>query len=722
METTTPTSARVRTPEVMVSYSSQDRERVMQFVRALRGSGVAVWIDQGGIDGAQRWSEEIVNAIEACRTVLLFLSRTSMESQNIAKEVALAWESGKHFLPVALEEVKIPKSMQYQLAGIQYVKLFEGDPDVKFESVLRALVRLEVRVSPYSMAVVSAGIGERDQALEWLEKACEERSAGLSRLASEPRFNSMRSDPRFIALAKRADALSLELEDATAEIVLPQPLGSAKSTPAAPTGPIPAWKNLLWPDITDAKSAREAAGQGVWAAVAIIVCFWIVSFLVPTSMMTVKSWWNDPIVLTVIWGAIGFGVQKMGRPATFIGTGFCILGAWFNLQMLSLYKAGMDQQEIYARIGQTLPGQPDYRGLYYAGLFGVIAGIVFVIAFVNATRGTLAYRQMVAARQTEDKQDALSPQDLLAVRRKVMGTVQRVWGSSPFSATTAKAEPDSAAVSAPAPIPVRNSVASQPSAVSPPLIAVATIPETQPVFAVTESASEPIAAMQSSPSAPAIDHFPTFDDAPGVHTLGDLVGSNPFRITRALAFLIANVATSLAFILSRSLLLPTPMHPVYWQFALLRGLAITLATLVAFRFIRSGWIAAIVAAIATVSLTLLVSHYTLGTFTIADVVYREQFQEFVLVPFADVLITLLGLFYLIPRVRPLALGLFIGAACAEVLSSMLITVLRDLGAGAPPDPVLSGVLVFFVGVRSLVFAIVFWAGLKLTGIGKSAAR
>lgn len=141
METRTPTSARVRAPEVMVSYSSQDRERVMQFVRALRGSGVAVWIDQGGIDGAQRWSEEIVNAIEACRSVLLFLSRSSMESQNIAKEVALAWESGKHFLPVALEEVKIPKSMQYQLADIQYVKLFEGDPDVKFESVLRALVR-----------------------------------------------------------------------------------------------------------------------------------------------------------------------------------------------------------------------------------------------------------------------------------------------------------------------------------------------------------------------------------------------------------------------------------------------------------------------------------------------------------------------------------------------------------------------------------------------------
>ena len=50
----------------------------------------------------------------------------------------------------------------------------------------------------------------------------------------------------------------------------------------------------------------------------------------------------------------------------------------------------MDQQEIYTRMGQTLAGQPDYSGLYYATLFGVGAGIVFVVAFVNASRGTLA--------------------------------------------------------------------------------------------------------------------------------------------------------------------------------------------------------------------------------------------------------------------------------------------------------------------------------------------
>jgi TIR domain-containing protein len=721
------TAPRVRTPQVMVSYSSQDRERVMQFVGALRAAGVAVWIDQGGIDGAQRWSEEIVNAIEACTTVLLFISRASMASQNIAKEVALAWESGKHFLPVALEEAKIPKSMQYQLAGIQYVKLYEGDPDVKFESVLRALVRLEVRVSPYSMAVVSAGIGDGEQALEWLEKACEERSNGLSRLKSEPRFNPMRSAPRFVELARRAESLSLELEDATAEIVLPAPIPTPFPHPKPPAGPVPTWKRLLWPDIVDGKSAREAAGQGVWAAGALIACFWMLSFFVPTSMITVKSWWNDPIVLTLIWGAIGFGVQKMGRPAAVIGAGLCVLGAFFNLNMLSVFRPLMDQQQIYRSMNPNLPMQPDYSALYYSCLFGVLAGIACVIAFINASRGTLAYGQMVAAGRTEDKQNALSPQDLLASRRKVMSLVQKIWGSGPLVAAKAMTASGAAASAIPpviehtnveeVPVAVHSQIASEFDAVEArPVLAASTAMLAQDRMIVASSS-----AVAISTSEAAIDAFPKYDDAPEVHTLADLVGSNPMRPLRTLAFLVANIATAMAFILARSVLLPGPMHPVYWQFALLRGIAITLATWLAFRFIRSDWVASIAAAAVTTVLLLAVCQFTLGTFTIADVFYREQFQEFALIPFVDVLVTLLGLAYLIPRVRPLALGIWVGAVCAEVVTSMLITTLRDLGSGAPPDPVLSGTLVFFVGVRSFVFAGVFWGGLRLAKIGKTTA-
>ena len=46
--------------EVFVSYSSQDRDRVIPVVEYLRNSGVAVWVDEGNIHAADLWSEQIV--------------------------------------------------------------------------------------------------------------------------------------------------------------------------------------------------------------------------------------------------------------------------------------------------------------------------------------------------------------------------------------------------------------------------------------------------------------------------------------------------------------------------------------------------------------------------------------------------------------------------------------------------------------------------------------
>jgi hypothetical protein len=103
------------------------------------------------------------------------------------------------------------------------------------------------------------------------------------------------------------------------------------------------------------------------------------------------------------------------------------------------------------------------------------------------------------------------------------------------------------------------------------------------------------------------------------------------------------------------------------------------------------------AAVATIGLILPAHHFTLG-----DVDNRRrgragQFQEFLLIPLADGLVTGLGLINLIPRVRPLALGLWVGAGCAEVAISMLITTRRDRGGGPAPDPVLAGTLCLFRG-------------------------
>jgi len=67
------------------------------------------------------------------------------------------------------------------------------------------LIRISTQeyISPYWVAIVYAGLGDKDQALAWLEKAYQDRSTMMGQLKVEAFFDSLRSDPRFQDLLRR---------------------------------------------------------------------------------------------------------------------------------------------------------------------------------------------------------------------------------------------------------------------------------------------------------------------------------------------------------------------------------------------------------------------------------------------------------------------------------------------------------------------------------------
>jgi eukaryotic-like serine/threonine-protein kinase len=58
-------------------------------------------------------------------------------------------------------------------------------------------------VSPYDIALVYIGLGDKDEAFAWLDKAYAARSNDMSNLKEDPMFDSLRSDPRFKDLLRR---------------------------------------------------------------------------------------------------------------------------------------------------------------------------------------------------------------------------------------------------------------------------------------------------------------------------------------------------------------------------------------------------------------------------------------------------------------------------------------------------------------------------------------
>jgi TolB-like protein/Tfp pilus assembly protein PilF len=100
----------------------------------------------------------------------------------------------------AWEATKDPIS----LALIGYAQAIAGNHDEARET-LKSLKKLsDVRyIAPFELAIIFVGLGDMDQAFVWLEKAYQEHSVWLPWLGVDPKFDNLRSDPRFNDLLRR---------------------------------------------------------------------------------------------------------------------------------------------------------------------------------------------------------------------------------------------------------------------------------------------------------------------------------------------------------------------------------------------------------------------------------------------------------------------------------------------------------------------------------------
>jgi hypothetical protein len=89
------------------------------------------------------------------------------------------------------------------LGALGYVYAISGNRR-EAEKYLNELTELSTHrfIAPGHMAVIFAGLGERDRALEWLEKDRREGSL-LTGLKVDPRYDNLREDPRFAELTRR---------------------------------------------------------------------------------------------------------------------------------------------------------------------------------------------------------------------------------------------------------------------------------------------------------------------------------------------------------------------------------------------------------------------------------------------------------------------------------------------------------------------------------------
>jgi predicted ATPase len=133
---------------VFLSYASGDRERALYVADVLEARGIPVWIDRKSIAGGSSWSAEIVEGLKGSAALVILCSAASMRSRNVQQEIQLAWEHDRKILPLLLEPVTLPSSIEYALAGRQWIEVLDRPDDLWLPLTLRALAGLGVPTAP----------------------------------------------------------------------------------------------------------------------------------------------------------------------------------------------------------------------------------------------------------------------------------------------------------------------------------------------------------------------------------------------------------------------------------------------------------------------------------------------------------------------------------------------------------------------------------------------
>ena len=200
-------------PELLlfVSHIREDRVHAAEIVAELERRGIRCWIAPRDVQAGKPFDDEIAEAIDASRAMLLIFSELCNESEYIRREVTVAGEAGKVIIPFRIEDAQPKKGLRVRLSDLHWIDAFKSRERAIDELVRNFLLQTEDR---------PAGQGER-------RKAREASSAG-----AEPQTATEAA-----ALAQAAQERQGQEAEASALPVFRSPLSTCTTAPRARCAP-----------------------------------------------------------------------------------------------------------------------------------------------------------------------------------------------------------------------------------------------------------------------------------------------------------------------------------------------------------------------------------------------------------------------------------------------------------------------------------------------------
>ena len=132
--------------QVFISYARLDGSLVKPIAERIESAGHKVWLDKSTIPGGAAWQEEIIRGIERADVFLLMMSPSALSSENVEREVGLAYSAGISISPVMLCKTAVPANLEYALCGLEILDVSAPSVEDASQRILAHLGSPKARI------------------------------------------------------------------------------------------------------------------------------------------------------------------------------------------------------------------------------------------------------------------------------------------------------------------------------------------------------------------------------------------------------------------------------------------------------------------------------------------------------------------------------------------------------------------------------------------------
>jgi len=189
--------------QLRLKLSGEERKRLTKrytenteaYQLYLKGRYYANKFTKEGFDTGIEYLRQAIAMDPSYRLAHLFLGRVYEQKGRLAEAIEEFQQARR--IEDAIPEILTALGHAYAVSGRK----------AEAQSLIEELQERSKQgyVSSYNLATTYIGLGEKDHAFEWLEKAHTERSFYLTWLTVNPELDSLRADARFLALLKKME-------------------------------------------------------------------------------------------------------------------------------------------------------------------------------------------------------------------------------------------------------------------------------------------------------------------------------------------------------------------------------------------------------------------------------------------------------------------------------------------------------------------------------------